>query len=139
MSPAVPCAVIMDLQAGEFPDLKNRDDLWALLACITVRKSNNMIKSARCKKRPPLEGAMPLDEDLVDVQRDRDLSTIAAEQFELLIDCLHRKDELLETIALWKFEGYTNAEIARRIGCSGRRIARKLDLIRMTWQTEGLR
>ncbi len=130
--------VIMDLQAGAFPDLKNRDDLWALLACITVRKSINQIKSARCKKRPPLEAAVPLDEDLIDIQRNDDLATTAAEQFELLLDCLHRRDELLEAIALWKFEGYTNTEIARRIGCSGRRVARKLDLIRMAWQMEAL-
>ena len=108
----------MDMQAGKFPDLNNRDDLWSLLACITVRKSINQIKSARCQKRPPAEEAVPLDDNIEGITHNVDLRAAAAEQFELMIDALHRKDDLLETIALWKFEGYTNADIARRLGCS---------------------
>jgi hypothetical protein len=36
------------------------------------------------------------------------------------------------------FEGYTNDEIAQRLGCSRSKVARKLELIRKTWQGDGL-
>lgn len=133
------CSVIMGLQGGRFPELQDRDDLWALLACITARKAINQINMAQRQKRPPAKAGLPLGEELIAPDPPPDLLWIAAEQFELLIDCLHRKDELLETIALWKFEGCTNQEIARRLNCSDRRVARKLELIRMTWETEGPR
>jgi RNA polymerase sigma factor (sigma-70 family) len=132
-------SVIMGLQGGRFPELHDRDDLWALLACITARKAINQINRALRQKRPPAKAGLPLDEELVAPDPPPDLLWIAAEQFGLLIDCLHRKDELLATIALWKFEGYTNQEIARQLNCSDRRVARKLELIRMTWETEGPR
>jgi DNA-directed RNA polymerase specialized sigma24 family protein len=55
---------------------------------------------------------------------------MAAEQFEILLKHLRQKGEALESIALCKFEGYTNEEIAGRLGCSCRRVVRKLELIR---------
>jgi len=36
-------------------------------------------------------------------------------------------------VALLKMEGYTGEEIADRLGCSLRSVARKLELIRRTW------
>jgi hypothetical protein len=41
----------------------------------------------------------------------------------------------LRRIALWKLEGYTNAEIAARpeMRCAERTVERKLRLIRETW------
>ena len=34
-------------------------------------------------------------------------------------------------------EGYTNEEIADRLGCSLRSVARKVELVRRTWLGEG--
>jgi DNA-directed RNA polymerase specialized sigma24 family protein len=133
------CSVIMGLREGRFPALQDREDLWALLACMTVRKAINEIETASRRKRRPRIRTEPLDENMVALHLSPDLACKAAEQFERLIDRLHEKDGLLETIALWKFEGYSSVEIARRLGCSSRRVARKLDLIRMICQEEETR
>ncbi len=134
------CSVAIGLREGRFPNLRDRDDLWALLGCITLRKAiNEKQKAARQKRRPNRSveriEAVP---DLAAPELPPDLAFKAAEQFERLIDRLHAKDELLEMIALWKFEGYKSEEIAKRLGCSSRRVARKLDLIRIIWETEGI-
>jgi hypothetical protein len=40
-------------------------------------------------------------------------------------------------VAQWKLEGYTNDEIAARLGCVRRSVERMLQLIRHLWQEEG--
>ncbi len=45
-------------------------------------------------------------------------------------------DESLRTVALWKMEGYTNAEIAARLGCVPQTVERKLRAIRTVWSNE---
>ena len=42
-------------------------------------------------------------------------------------------DATLRQIALWRMEGYTSDEIAGRLGCARRTVARRLDLIREIW------
>jgi RNA polymerase sigma factor (sigma-70 family) len=134
------CSVVMGLREGRFPNLRDRDDLWSLLACITLRKAINEKHKAARQKRRPSQTVEPLENvhEVAAPELPPDLARKAAEQFERLIDRLHTKDELLEMIALWKFEGHTSQEIAQRIGCSSRRVARKLDLIRIIWETEGM-
>ncbi len=134
------CSVVMGLREGRFPNLHDRDDLWALLACITLRKAINEKHKATRQKRRPSQGLEPLgkEQDAVAPVLPPDLAHQAAEQFGRLIDQLRKKGERLDMIALWKFEGYTSDEIAKRLGCSSRRVARKLDLIRIIWQTEGM-
>jgi RNA polymerase sigma factor (sigma-70 family) len=132
------CSVAIGLREGRFPDLRDREDLWALLACITRRKAINEKQKAKRQKRRPRQGFEPIEavSDLASAELSPDLALKAAEQFARLIDRLHEKDPLVEMIALWKFEGYTTEEIARRLGCSSRRVARKLDLIRIFWESE---
>ena len=43
---------------------------------------------------------------------------------------------LLRMIALWKLEGFTNEEIAKRIGFAQRTVANRLELIRKIWELE---
>jgi DNA-directed RNA polymerase specialized sigma24 family protein len=45
-------------------------------------------------------------------------------------------DEQLRQIALDRMAGYTTEEIADRLGCARRTVARRLDLIRQTWSEE---
>jgi DNA-directed RNA polymerase specialized sigma24 family protein len=123
-------------QEGRFPDLIDRDGLWALLARITVWKANNEIKSAGRQKRPPPWAQVPLEDGVVPAVPPPVLEVMAAEQFQILIERLRVKDELLKSIAIWKFEGDTDQEIAQRLRCSRRRVARKLAMIRMILETE---
>jgi DNA-directed RNA polymerase specialized sigma24 family protein len=50
--------------------------------------------------------------------------------------CAGLPDDLRQ-VALWKLEGYSNEEIATRLGCVVRSVERKLAAIRATWDAEG--
>ncbi len=45
-------------------------------------------------------------------------------------------DEQLKRIAVWKMEGYTNQEMADRLGCVVETVERRLRLIHSIWQRE---
>ena len=60
---------------------------------------------------------------------------MAAEEYRRLLDRLG--DEALRQVAIDRLEGYTNDEIASRLGCARRTVARRLDLIRKIWEAEG--
>ena len=56
---------------------------------------------------------------------------MVADETARLLDRLG--DDSLRQIALWRMEGYTSDEIAGRLGCARRTVARRLDLIREIW------
>ena len=64
-----------------------------------------------------------------------EFATMVAEEFRRLLDALG--DETLRRVALDRMEGYTNDEIAARLGCARRTVARRLELIRSIWEAEG--
>src|SRR5437762_499594 len=55
-------------------------------------------------------------------------------------ECRRLLDELgdpeLRSVALWKLEGYTNAEVAAKLGCVVGTVERKLRAIRTIWGKE---
>jgi len=130
---------------GRFPLLKDRHGLWPLLAKITERKALNLREKSRAKKRgsglvrgesafiqarhddfgPGIENAPDLGPD----------DEFAAGMNELCNDLMSKLqgDESLMKIARLKLEGYTNAEIAEKLGRVSRTIERKLELIRSLW------
>ena len=59
-------------------------------------------------------------------------AALVAEEFRRRLDSLG--DETLRRIALQRMEGFTNVEIAARLGCSLRTVTNKLKLIRMRWE-----
>ena len=131
---------------GRFARLEDRDDLWALLVTITARKAAEQVRRERRQKRgggrvrgeqelgPADPDAGGLDE-LVGREPTPELAAMIAEQY---IDLLGRlPDEALRRIAAWKLEGYSNDEIAARLGCGRRTIERKLGVIRSSWRADG--
>lgn len=46
------------------------------------------------------------------------------------------EDTTLRSVATWKLEGYTDAEIAARLGCVTRTVERKLARIRSIWAAD---
>jgi DNA-directed RNA polymerase specialized sigma24 family protein len=133
-------------QHGRFPKLHSRDNLWALLATITMRKA---WKVAR-RERRNLEvgesalGAKPDDsqgqqvwEQVLSREPTPEFAAEMAEQCRKLLDLLAEKEEQnLKSVALWKMEGYTNAEIAAKLGRVEGTIERKLRVIRTIWEKE---
>jgi RNA polymerase sigma factor (sigma-70 family) len=124
---------------GRFPQLNDRDGLWRLLVHITARKATDQINHERRKKRRPdsvvqiwADGADSEGEErLVQVVGNEPTPAFAAqlaEDLERLLQSLNSRE--LRSVAVWKMEGYSNAEIAEKLRCVERSVERKLRLIR---------
>jgi DNA-directed RNA polymerase specialized sigma24 family protein len=129
---------------GRFPLLSDRDDLWRLLVVITARKACAQVQRRTRQKRGGgqhivEESALAGDDAGLDVIVGSDptpeFAAMVAEEYRRLLDALG--DDSLRQVALDRMEGYTNDEIAERLGCARRTVARRLDLIRKTWAAEG--
>ena len=123
-------SLCLGAEAGRFPRLNDRDDLWRLLALLTVRKAIDLQR--RRKREVPLgESAI---EQLLSEEPNPELAEELSEECRRLLDRL--EDPQLRDIALWKVEGYSNEEIAGRLGCVVRSVERKLQRIRLLWEEE---
>jgi DNA-directed RNA polymerase specialized sigma24 family protein len=127
-------------RAGRFPRLDDRDDLWQILVVITVRKAIDL-RNYECR---PSRG-MGRVQSLTELTREGlesiggDGPTIEhaaqlAEEYQRLMGLLG--DPTLQSVATWKLEGYTNDEIAARLGCVTKTVERKLARIRGKWARE---
>lgn len=123
-------SLCLGAENGRYPDLAGRDALWRLLAVITIRKAIDLQR----RKRRDIES----DQDLLAAMLDREPTpeelAEMSEQVECLLDRLGDTD--LRRIALWKVAGYTNEEVAARVGCVVRTIERKVHQIRLIWSSE---
>lgn len=73
-------------------------------------------------------------DDILGNARTAEFAALIAEEFRLRLDGLG--DDRLRETATWRLEGYSNEEIAARLGCVTRSVERKLKLIRQTWLGE---
>src|SRR5262249_33556065 len=110
-------------ERGRFPRLDNRDDLWQLLIMITERKAYDLANHERRLKRGggkvfaeslPVEGDSMAGDASGGPVADREptpaFAAQAAEEFQRLLGLLG--DATLQSVAVWKMEGYTTEEIA---------------------------
>jgi RNA polymerase sigma factor (sigma-70 family) len=117
-------------ERGNFPKLDDRDDLWRLLALLTIRKAIDLQR----RKRPLGEIADDDVEHILSREPPPELAAELADEYRRLLDRLG--DQRLQAIALWKVEGFSNEEIAARLGCGLRSVERKLHRIRAVWAEE---
>ena len=129
-----------DSASAAFAEKEDRDDLWQLLFVLTVRKALDLAKHERRTSRGSgrvlaLSDLQGRDvEALLGDDPTPELAAQVAEQCARLLDGL--PDETLRRVAAWKMEGYTNAEIAARLGCVVTTVERKLKRIRDLWAKE---
>jgi DNA-directed RNA polymerase specialized sigma24 family protein len=126
---------------GRFPQLTDRDSLWSHLFYYTIRKASHLIRSECRQKRGggkvQDEASLPgPDADsspvpLLSREPTPEFAALIAEEYQLLLERL--PDARLRSVAQWKLEGYTNDEIAVRLGCVRRSVERMLQLIRRIW------
>jgi DNA-directed RNA polymerase specialized sigma24 family protein len=127
-------------EKGQFPRLEDREDLWQLLFVLTVRKAINLVNYQGRKSRGGGRVQSLADLDLVGAEAifgtepSPDLAAQLTEECQRLLARL--PDESLRTVALWKMEVYTNAEIGERLGCVPQTVERKLRAIRKVWSDE---
>ena len=132
---------------GRFPLLGDREDLWRLLVVITARKAGAQAQRRRAQKRGGdlfRIDAAGADEDedglileeLAGSEPSPEFAAMIAEQYEQLLDRLG--DDDLRRVAIWRLEGLTNDEIAEKLQCARRTVARRLDLIRKIWTDANL-
>ena len=127
------------LEAGRFPKLNDRDDLWSVLLRMTANKARNSIRDEARKKRGGGRGPQQLADDDSDSvgapaappDSDPAEAVALAEGSELLLEALG--DAELRRIAILALEGYTNAETAVVIGKAVATVERKLKRIREIW------
>jgi DNA-directed RNA polymerase specialized sigma24 family protein len=131
-------------EAGRFPDLEDRDDLWQILLVLTARKAINLRIHEHCPTRGGGRvrhaSAVAADSDaelfaeVLGREPTPELAAQTAEECRRLLNGLD--DPVLRAVAVARMEGCSNAEIAARIGKSLATVERKLDRIRQTWQAE---
>src|SRR5262249_28072880 len=134
------------VELGRFPRLDDRHDLWQVLVMITARKTIDLRQRPAAKKRGG--GRVPQtlqlpggdEEDalayVVGREPGPELAAEMAENCRRLFGLL--PNDQLRMIAQQKMEGFTNEEIAAKIGRSVGAVERKLRLIRQTWEQEGI-
>ncbi len=135
------------VQAGRFPKLDDRHDLWKILVTITVRKAaaqrkrsmaqkrgGGRIREIAASQRPADSGDSSQLSSFLGHEATPDAAAMVAETVCQMIEQLD--DEALQRIACLKMEGYTNEEIAQKLDRTTRTIERKLERIRRTWSRQ---
>ncbi len=133
-------------EAGRFPQLADRDDLWRLLVTLTARKAFDQVRDEHRLKRG---GGAVLGQSALRAAGDEaaaefewfvsrepspEAAALVAEECQRLLARL--KTDELRRIAVWKMEGYTNNEIADQLHCAPTTVERKLQRIRAQWEEE---
>jgi DNA-directed RNA polymerase specialized sigma24 family protein len=130
-------------EAGRFPKLADRDDLWPLLVTLTERKAFNLVRDQGRQKRGGgnVQGESAFQggdstasgiNNCAGREPTPEFAAQVAEQCRRLLDIL--PGEEMRAIAVWKMEGETVPEIAARLSCAPSTIERRLRLIRQIWQ-----
>jgi RNA polymerase sigma factor (sigma-70 family) len=124
---------------GQFPDLRDRDSLWPLLAIITARKAANQRLHERRAKRGGGRIARQLLASVNDSEDSGFIAAISDEPtpediaiFRSEVDRMMNSldDPSHRLIMLWKLEERTNSEIALKLKCSLSAVERKWRVIR---------
>jgi DNA-directed RNA polymerase specialized sigma24 family protein len=127
-------------RTGRFPRLDDRDDLWQILVLITVRKAIDLrhYEGRPSRGRGRVQSLTDLSreglETIAGTEPTPELSAQLADEYRRLIGRLG--DPTLQSVATCKLEGYTNDEIAARLGCVTSTVERKLARIRGVWANE---
>jgi len=131
-------------QHGRLAEMTDRGDLWRVLVTMTTRKAIDQQRRLSGKKRgagrvrgesvfarPSGEEGTPGIQQFGDGLPTPAMLTMIEEEGQRLLAAL--EDPQLRQVALWKFESYTNNEIAAKLQLTTRSVERKLQRIREIW------
>jgi len=139
-------SVCLDLEQGRYSQVLDREGLWRLLVAVTLGKVVDLWRQQRSQKRG---GGQILGESVLDApgastcaggmarvpdsEPDAALAAAMGEECSRLLGLL---DDRLRELVLLKLEGYSNREVAAKLGCALRTVERKLGVIRDLWEHE---
>lgn len=136
-------------EAGKFPNLADRHELWRLLFWMTARKAIDHVRHENRQRRGGGqvrgESAFGFFDDgkeligLANVIGDEPTPEFAASMAERCNELLQQlavHNEQLPAIAQDKLAGFSNEEIAERQNCGVRTVERRLALIRDIWKEQ---
>ncbi len=110
----------------EFEQLHDRDSLWSLLAAITIKKSISARRRMLAQKRD-VRRDIRLDE-LLHAGPTRDFLDSVYDEGNRLLEEISEPTQ--REVARLRLEGFSNEEIAEKIGRSIKTVERKLNLVR---------
>lgn len=137
------------VEAGRFPQLDDRNDLWQVLILLTDRTANKLLRRELADKRGA--GKVQGESAFAGKHSGSAASSFgiaqqaaaepSPESVTALIRALESSleklpDEVMRQIALDKLQGYTDKEIAVRRGIALRSVERKLSIIRRILERE---
>jgi DNA-directed RNA polymerase specialized sigma24 family protein len=136
------CAV----EAGRFPRLDDRHDLWQLLVLLTARKAVNLRKHEQRQKRGSGRVVAEADlgaegtgeeaglEQVIGDEPTPAFAAQVADECRRLLEMLG--DDQLRALAVARMEGFSTGELADCLGVAPRTVERKLHKIREKWARE---
>lgn len=119
------------LEHGGYPELNGRQELWNLLLTVLIRRIGRRVKYQSAAKRP--SNSAPLSPECLDEIASPNQEQFSCECQELISSL---NDVHLQQVALMRFEGYTNDEIALKLNRTRRTVQRMLTTIRSQWEEE---
>jgi len=133
------------LEQGQFPELRDRNALWPLLAKITARKAINQRKRQMAAKRgggrviaasAAGRNAAGDTAEIEFIESDPSPASLAAinEECQRLVEIL--PDQNLKDVVRKKLAGFSTVEIAEQLGVAPRTVERKTELVRKIWIQE---
>ena len=126
-------------EAGQMDGHFHRDNLWAFLSVMTVRKARKQIRREAAVKRGGDLNRVELDVviDIAAAEARTAFQELSPQEFDLHSEeLLMLLAEPLRPFALLKLMGHSNREIAERQRCTERTVERKLRLIRLAWESD---
>lgn len=126
------------VEKGDFAAHLHRENLWQLLATMTVRKARQHARRERSTKRGGGEilgeqALARLDEGSVTL--DQLALVIPSSEYDLVCEeFLTQLDDELRAIVVLRLLGHSTEEIAVELRCTQRKIQRKLQLVLLKWQ-----
>ena len=130
-------AVFDGIRKGRFHELNNREDLWQVLAMVTARRAIDLWRKADASRETGESGMFEQTtarlrnmQQVVAAVTDEQLADSIGIAGSELLSSLEPK---LRQVALLRFEGFSNEEVASHIGRSVKTVERYLQMIRTSW------
>ncbi len=126
--------------AGQFPELLDREDLWAVLVTITDRKAVNIVRQCLARKRGGGkvrgESTFQGDDDAEGILARADHLHPQPDVAACLSEMMESLDDEMRKVVFLRMDGYTNEQIGQRLNRSLATIERRLRLLRDQWLEE---